>query len=119
MIFKLSRMILIPGEKGKNLIKVDARHGHHTRDWAVQFDSARRVVHFEAGRTERKTRFLNHFFSLFVNMIYSDGRGITAKELARHVHAGDYEQKIESHGVALQEMANAFFSSSSEPCKSF
>ena len=46
--------------------------------------------------------------------LQSDGTGITARELVQHIFSGDYEKEIESHGVALQEMENAFFSNQSD-----
>ena len=39
----------------------------------------------------------------------SDGRGITPRELVQYVQSSDYEKIIETHGLALQEMTNAFF----------
>ena len=39
----------------------------------------------------------------------SDGKGLTARELVHIVQSGKYEEVIETHGLALQEMTNAFF----------
>ena len=39
---------------------------------------------------------------------------MTSQELVDLIHSGTYENVLESHGVALQEMANVFFSSHSE-----
>jgi ankyrin repeat protein len=39
----------------------------------------------------------------------SDGRGLTTRELVQYVQSGNYEEVIETHGLALQEMTNAFF----------
>jgi len=39
----------------------------------------------------------------------SDGRGITPRELVQYVKSDNYEKVIETHGLALQEMTNAFF----------
>jgi len=39
----------------------------------------------------------------------SDGRGLTPRELVQYVQSGNYEEFIETHGLALQEMTNAFF----------
>jgi hypothetical protein len=39
----------------------------------------------------------------------SDGRGLTTRELVHCVQSGNYEEVIETHGLALQEMTNAFF----------
>jgi len=40
----------------------------------------------------------------------SDGRGLTPRELVQCVQSSNYEEVIETHGVALQEMTNIFFS---------
>lgn len=45
---------------------------------------------------------------------YSDGNGINTRELIQCIHAGNYETLLESHGVALQEMANTFFCNHNE-----
>ena len=39
----------------------------------------------------------------------SDGKGLTPRELVQIVQSSNYEEVIETHGVALQEMTNAFF----------
>ena len=39
----------------------------------------------------------------------SDGKGLTPRELVQYVQSGNYEKVIETHGLALQEMTNAFF----------
>ncbi|VEU34531.1 unnamed protein product [Pseudo-nitzschia multistriata] len=39
----------------------------------------------------------------------SDGVGLTPRELVQCVQACNYEEVIETHGLALQEMTNAFF----------
>ena len=39
----------------------------------------------------------------------SDGLGLTPRELVQCVQGGNYEEIIETHGLALQEMTNAFF----------
>jgi hypothetical protein len=44
----------------------------------------------------------------------SDGIGITPRELVQYIHAGNFENVLESHGVALQEMENAFFGNHSD-----
>ena len=38
--------------------------------------------------------------------MYSDGEGITPRELAHAVQSGKHDQVLESHGTALQEMAH-------------
>jgi hypothetical protein len=40
----------------------------------------------------------------------SDGGGLTPRELVQCVQSGKYEEVIETHGLALQEVTNAFFS---------
>lgn len=44
----------------------------------------------------------------------SDGKGITPKDLIPYIQKGNYEDVLETHGVALQEMAHVFFSNQSE-----
>lgn len=44
----------------------------------------------------------------------SDGKGITPRELVQYVQSGKHEKVIESHGLALQEMANTFLSNPQE-----
>lgn len=39
----------------------------------------------------------------------SDGKGLTPRELVEVVQSGKHEEIIETHGLALQEMTNAFF----------
>eukprot|EP00533_Pseudo-nitzschia_delicatissima_P009248 CAMPEP_0116090636 /NCGR_PEP_ID=MMETSP0327-20121206/7077_1 /TAXON_ID=44447 /ORGANISM="Pseudo-nitzschia delicatissima, Strain B596" /LENGTH=1228 /DNA_ID=CAMNT_0003581933 /DNA_START=252 /DNA_END=3938 /DNA_ORIENTATION=+ len=44
----------------------------------------------------------------------SDGKGLTPRELVQIVQSGNYEEVIETHGLALQEMTNAFFNHQQE-----
>ena len=48
------------------------------------------------------------------NSAISDGKGITPQELAQLIQSGNYDNVLESHGVALQEIENAFFSNHTE-----
>jgi hypothetical protein len=49
-------------------------------------------------------------FSFYV----SDGQGISPRELIQCIQKGNYEQTIETHGFALQEMTNTWFSNQFE-----
>jgi hypothetical protein len=55
-----------------------------------------------------------HVSACFLLSCFSDGRGITPRELAQIVHSGQHENIIESHGVALQEMTSTSCSTNAE-----
>mmetsp|Transcript_25261 Transcript_25261/g.59123 ORF Transcript_25261/g.59123 Transcript_25261/m.59123 type:complete len:1270 (+) Transcript_25261:343-4152(+) len=38
----------------------------------------------------------------------SDGRGVTARELVQSIQSGSYDDEIETHGLALQEVKNSY-----------
>jgi hypothetical protein len=49
-----------------------------------------------------------NFLTFYLAFSSSDGSGVTPRELIEYIQAGTDEQVLESHGVALQEMQNAF-----------